>query len=78
MIKFPTEDSIMNDQHVIERLAAAYERIHVPADQLPYTDEFEFLYEEIVVEPGLVMSRSEFWRFLASVRKRGKLPRLVR
>jgi hypothetical protein len=44
---------------------------------LPYTEEFERLYEEVQRRAGGTLSRAEVWRLLANARKRGTLPRLT-
>jgi hypothetical protein len=59
-------------------LAECYRRQGVAADQLPYTEEFEQLFDEVQRQMGLALTRAEFWRLLASARKRGALPRLAR
>jgi hypothetical protein len=58
--------------------AQGYARLGVPADQLPYTKEFEELYAEFIRLTSTSPTRAEFWRLLANARKRGRLPRLKR
>jgi hypothetical protein len=59
-------------------LAECYRRLGVAADQLPYTEEFDRLFEEVQSQTGAALTRAEFWRLLANARKRGALPRLTR
>jgi hypothetical protein len=58
-------------------LTECYQRQGVATDQLPYTEEFERLYEEVQRRTGGTLSRAEVWRLLANARKRGALPRLT-
>ena len=57
-------------------LAEIYVKQGVPADQLPYSDDFESLYREVQQRTTTSMTRAEVWRHLANARKRGQLPRL--
>ncbi len=59
-----------------ERLIAAYERIRLTADDLPYTPQFETLYLEYASAFDPKPSRAEAWRHLLNLRKSGKLPKL--
>ncbi len=63
---------------VVSVLAEVYAQRGVPADQLPYTDEFEGLYAEVTRRTGVPLSRAQFWRLIANARKRGVLPRVAR
>ena len=63
---------------LLATLAECYQQLGVAADQLPYTEGFERLYEEVQRLTGMVLTRAEFWRMLANARKRGALPRLTR
>lgn len=58
-------------------LIREYLRIGVPVDHLPYTEQFDSLYEGVEAERGDMTQNAVFLR-LASLRKRGQLPRLVR
>jgi hypothetical protein len=57
-------------------LAECYQHLGVAADRLPYTEEFEQLYEEVLGRTGVGLTRAELWRMLANARKRGALPRV--
>jgi catechol 2,3-dioxygenase-like lactoylglutathione lyase family enzyme len=59
------------------RLVAIYEKIGRTADDLPYTPDFESLYEQYAAglhEPR--PDRAEVWRHVLTLRKRGGLPRV--
>jgi hypothetical protein len=68
----------MDRTALLSALAECYRHQGVAADQLPYTQEFERLYEEVQRRTGAVLTRAAFWRLLANARKRGALPRLTR
>jgi hypothetical protein len=63
---------------VLAVLAEAYRNRAIAADQLPYTDDFEALYRDVVDRTGTAMTRAEFWHAVTYARKRGLLPRLMR
>jgi hypothetical protein len=44
-------------------------------DELPYTEEFERLYESFIQRTGLALNRHQAWRALSSCRKASLLPR---
>jgi hypothetical protein len=50
----------------------------LPLDRLPYTDEFESLYERFVVLTGAACSRHQCWWALVDARKRGLVGSLRR
>jgi len=56
----------------------AYREINVPADALPYTSDFELLYEHACNCSGAKLSRAQMWRRVCHLRKKGLLPRLCR
>jgi hypothetical protein len=62
---------------LLPALAECYRRQGVAADQLPYTDEFNRLYEAVLSQTGASLTRVEIWRLLANARKRGVLPGLA-
>ncbi len=68
----------MDRTALLSVLAECYQRQGMAADQLPYTEEFEWLWEEVQRSTGAVLTQAEFWRLLANARKRGALPRLGR
>jgi hypothetical protein len=68
----------MDSAALVSVVADVYGRRGVPADQLPYTEDFEQLYAEVLRRTGAKASRAELWRLLANARKRGRLPRLRR
>lgn len=45
----------------------------VPRDRLPYTPEFEALYEIFLARGGRRIDRATFWRLLSSAAKQGGL-----
>ena len=58
-------------------LASVYEQIGRTADDLPYTPQFEELYNLYAVQhPDPKPTRREVWRHLLNLRKSGKLPKL--
>jgi catechol 2,3-dioxygenase-like lactoylglutathione lyase family enzyme len=60
-----------------ELLIKLYEKIGRTADDLPYTPQFEQLYEPYIAEHADPKpTRAETWRHLLNLRKAGKLPRL--
>jgi hypothetical protein len=61
-----------------ELLGELYNRTRKTVDDLPYTEEFERLYESFLQRSGLNMTRHDFWRALASQRKASRLVRKVR
>ena len=68
----------MDRTALLSTVAECYRRQGVAADQLPYTEDFERLWEEVQRRTGAALTRAEFWRLLANARKRGALPRLTR
>lgn len=60
-----------------ERLVAQYEKTGRTLDALPYTHEFEGLYQSLVAE-GETRSRREIFHRLHNLRKASRLPRLGR
>ncbi len=68
----------MDKTALLSALADCYLQHGVAADQLPYTEEFEQLYEDVQRRTSSTLTRAEFWRLLANARKRGALPRLSR
>ena len=68
----------MDKMALLSALADCYRRQGVAADQLPYTEEFERLWEDVQGRTGTALTRATFWRLLANARKRGMLPRLTR
>lgn len=46
-----------------------------PIDQLPYTEEFDDLHADFVIESHFQISKIRFWRMLIGLRKNGKLPK---
>ncbi len=61
-----------------ELLDTLYERTKLTVDDLPYTEEFEALFQSFLQRSGLTMNRHDVWRALASRRKTGKLVRKER
>jgi hypothetical protein len=68
----------MNQTTLLSTVAECYREYGVAADLLPYTDQFENLWQEVLNRTGANMTRAEFWHILVNARKRGVLPRLVR
>lgn len=59
-------------------LVELYERTRKTVDDLPYSEEFERLYESFIQRSGLNMNRHDVWRALASQRKASRLSRKER
>jgi hypothetical protein len=59
-------------------LADLYKRTRKTVDDLPYTEEFERIYESFVQRSGMNMNRHDLWRALASQRKASGLVRKER
>ncbi len=59
-------------------LIELYKRTRKTVDDLPYTEEFERLYESFLQRSGLDMNRHDVWRALASQRKASRLVRKER
>jgi hypothetical protein len=62
-------------KHILVEL---YKRTEMTVDDLPYTEEFERLYESFVQRSGVSFTRHDVWRALASQRKASRLIRKVR
>ncbi len=67
----------LRDEHK-QLLIELYERTKKTVDDLPYTEEFERLYESFLQRSGLDMNRHDVWRALASQRKASRLIRKER
>lgn len=67
----------LKDEHG-RLLVDLYKRTAKTVDDLPYTEEFEHLYESFVQRSGLTMNRHDVWRALASQRKASRLVRKER
>ena len=50
----------VDNADLLSALAEAYSERGVAADQLPYTAEFDQLYEEVRRRTGATLTRSEF------------------
>lgn len=57
-----------------ERLIDAYVRTGRTVDDLPYTDEFEQMCQDLGINESRA-ARHEVFRKLANLRKQGRLPR---
>ncbi len=57
-----------------DKLREFYEDCSVAVDQLPYTEEFEQLFQKL----GIDVSRNELFRVLGNMRKRRELPKKPR
>lgn len=68
----------MGSEKVVTVLAEVYAERGVPADRLPYTEDFEAMFAEVVRRTGESLTRADFWRRLTDARKRGVLPRVAR
>ena len=56
-------------------LVELYERTRKTVDELPYSEEFERLYESFIQRSGLALNRHQTWRALSSCRKASLLSR---
>lgn len=61
-----------------EILTELYNRTSRTVDDLPYTDDFEVLYEGFIVRSGITMTRHDVWKALAGCRKQSRLVRKSR
>ncbi len=61
-----------------ELLSQLYRSNRRTVDDLPYTEEFEQLYTQFIARSGLIMTRHDVWRALASLRKARRLVRKQR
>jgi hypothetical protein len=61
-----------------QKLGDAYSAIHIPLDQLPYTEAMDRLVESVSNASGTAKTSREVWRELVDLRKRGLLPRVGR
>jgi hypothetical protein len=52
-----------------------YSELKEAVDALPYTDSFEVLFSHVCQRTGCTITRSDFWRRLANMRKNQELPR---
>jgi catechol 2,3-dioxygenase-like lactoylglutathione lyase family enzyme len=59
-----------------ELLIEIYQKIGRTADDLPYTPQFEKLYQSYTSSQNPKPTHEEVWRHLLNLRKSGKLPRL--
>ena len=69
----------IESKHPIDslRLIRLYQHIERTADDLPYTTQFESLYDEYVSSfPEPKPTHGEVWRHLLTLRKSGRLPKL--
>ena len=67
----PTHLDLSDEQRSL--IAALYDGCGVPADSLPYTPEFDALFDKFVDETGVELSRHYFWRAICGLRKAGRL-----
>jgi hypothetical protein len=64
-----------------ERLVVVelYSQVDSAVDQLPYTEQFDWLYDEFCKMAGEPIKKSHFFRLLTNLRKtKGGLPRKPR
>lgn len=61
-----------------EIIAALYSACPLTRDDLPYTSEFDSLYDAFVAQTGKQLTKHEFWRALASIGKGTGLKRKQR
>ena len=67
----------LNDAH-LGILADVYAGKSATLDDLPYKDEFEQLYGELLARTGLIIERRYVWKALCNCRKAGRLARKAR
>ena len=63
------------ERQIIADLYAATDRT---VDDLPYTAEFDAMFEQFRSSTGRDISRHEFWKALANLRKASHLVRKIR
>lgn len=56
-------------------IAEIYDQSGLTVDALPYTEEFEMMFEDFLRRSGFTMTRHDFWRALAAQRKSSRLTR---
>ncbi|MHC4621536.1 MAG: hypothetical protein ACYTEQ_27660 [Planctomycetota bacterium] len=77
----PTGDAEGREREKLTRkerdeLIHMYKRVtKETSESVPYTDEFEIIYEAFLAKTGLQMDRNGVWRALSNIRKRGELPK---
>lgn len=64
------EYRLIDEKFLIEQ----YRNTNIALDRLPYTDEFERMFEKC--PPGTM--RRDLWLNLTRIRKSGKLPRILK
>ena len=72
---FKEESGLTQDDY---RLRDAYVKIGIPLDRLPYTPDFDRLYEEYTKAVKHKVPKAQVYRRLSNLRKCGQLPRLIR
>ena len=66
------------DDHDKAKIVELYGRTNKTVDRLPYTRQFEQLYEEYQATAERRLTRNQFWRALSSRRKARQLVRKER
>jgi hypothetical protein len=59
-------------------LIGLYQQASVPLDNLPYSTEFEQMYEAFVSQTNLPINRTNVWKSLSTLRKTKRLQRKIR
>lgn len=59
-------------------IADLYDQCSLSRDDLPYTEEFDAMYEQFRQRTGRSMSLHDFWRALSSIGKAAGLKRKQR
>jgi hypothetical protein len=62
----------------LDRLCDLYAGVNLSLDDLPYTDEFEELYQQFLESAGVNMERHFVWKALCNCRKASRLIRKSR
>ena len=65
--------TLSNPQKIV--IAQLYQTIPETVDQLPYTPEFDALYDKFVKRTSSDLDKNQFWRALSNARKASKLMR---
>lgn len=62
----------------IDVLSELYAEADCSLDDLPYTEDFERLYSQFLVQAGVSLDRRYVWKALCNARKASKLVRKER
>jgi hypothetical protein len=61
---------------VTEAIIRYYPKLGLAVDELPYTQEFDELYEKVKKVVEVRVTKHQLWKLLLRARKRGRLQRI--